>query len=102
MMPERTEHHWAVDAIEEGMARIEEDGRRTLTIPVHLLPSGVKEGQLLLVTRTTSAETKGKAVVLSICVDETATANAARDSKAMTAKMLAESKKRDRGGDVTL
>jgi hypothetical protein len=99
-MEERSEHMWAVDGIEEGVARVEEDGDRMLTIPLHLLPAGVKEGQLLHVTRTSSAD-QGS-VHLSIAVDWEATDTAVRDSKAQTTEMLSESRKRDHGGDVSL
>src|SRR6476646_6593389 len=43
-------HRWAVDGISDGMARVEEDGERMITVPAYLLPAGVREGQVLQVT----------------------------------------------------
>jgi len=97
-MAKSTEHRWVVDGIEEGMARVEE-GERMLTLPIHLLPAGVREGQILRVTR--SAETK-ESVTLVVAVDAEATARALADSRAATERAMAASKKRDRGGDVAL
>lgn len=99
-MTERTEHRWSVDGIEEGVARIEEDGERMLHIPWHLLPAGVMEGQLLRVTR--SSASGPESIVVTIAIDHAATAESLRKSKATTAQAMAESKKRDAGGDVAL
>jgi hypothetical protein len=93
------EHRWAVDGIEEGVARIEEDGERMLSVPIHLLPPGTQEGQVLRVTRTPGA---GGAQQLSIVVDEKETDRALKRSQAATAEALAESKRRDPGGNVSL
>lgn len=38
---------WVVDQIEEGEASIEVDGRGTFTVPLWLLPQGVREGDVL-------------------------------------------------------
>lgn len=98
-MAERTEHRWVVDGIEEGMARVEEDGERMLTVPVYLLPGGVGEGQILRVTRGPATK---ESVTLVISIDADATARALARSRAKTARTMAASKKRDPGGDVTL
>ena len=95
-----TGHSWSIDSIEEGMARIEEDGGRMLTVPVAMLPKGAKEGQLLRVTL--SNEAGGKSVPTSITIDHAATAAALKKSAATTAQAMKDSAKRDRGGDVTL
>jgi hypothetical protein len=93
-----TEHRWTIDAVEEGIARIEEDGARMMRLPSYLLPSGAREGQILRVTtRPGKAKTE-----LTIEIDEAATAAARAKSKAQTAATMAASKKRDRGGDVAL
>ena len=95
-----TEHSWSVDGIEEGVARIEEDGVRTLSIPQHLLPTGVVEGQLLRVTR---ASVSGpESIVVTIAVDHAATTASLRKSSATMAQAMDESAKRDKGGNVAL
>jgi len=99
-MTRRTSHRWAVDGIEEGMARIEEDGERMITVPVYLLPAGVREGQVLQVTLAAGKE-KGTLVV-TVAADEEATADSLATSKATTARAMAQSRKRDGGGDVAL
>jgi hypothetical protein len=91
-------HLWAIDGIEEGMARIEEDGKRIITVPRYLLPANAREGQLLRVTR---AEATGK-LTLTVTVDEQATAAALEKSAATVRRAMAASRKRDPGGDVAL
>ncbi|MDQ6634898.1 MAG: DUF3006 domain-containing protein [Gemmatimonadota bacterium] len=97
-MTDPTQHLWTIDSIEEGIARIEEDGERIIRIPRYLLPSGAREGQIL---RVTSNPAKGK-TELTIEIDEAATAVALAKSKAQSAATMAASKKRDPGGDVAL
>jgi hypothetical protein len=92
-------HRWAVDAIEEGVARIEEDGARMITVPRHLLPAGVEEGQLLSVIR---GESSSGSVQITIAIDEEATRDALERSTTIVARASTESKKRDPGGDVAL
>ena len=99
-MNEPTEHRWAVDGIEEGVARIEEDGDRMINIPAHLLPPGVKEGQLLRVTRAPGSDRAS--LVLTIALDRAGTAEVRSTSKATMDDAMAASKKKDRPGDVTL
>src|SRR5947209_13163106 len=69
-MPEST-HVWRIDGIEEGAARVEEDGKRMITLPSHLLPAGAREGHVVRVTRTEAG--KGS-VTLTLVVDTAATA----------------------------
>ena len=97
-MPDQA-HVWRIDGIEEGVARVEEDGEGMITLPRHLLPAGAREGQVVRVTRT--ATDKGS-VTLTLIVDEAATAGEADRSRAQTAAILAQSKKRDPGGNVSL
>jgi hypothetical protein len=99
-MTRPTSHRWAVDAIEEGMARIEEDGERMITVPLYLLPSGVREGQVLQVSPAPGKD-RGTLVV-TVAADEEATAESIAKSKATMARAMAQSRKRDRGGDVAL
>jgi hypothetical protein len=97
-MPKPRDHVWAVDALDEQSARVEEDGKRMLTIPRHLLPANAREGQLLRVKRT---EENG-VVTLTVTADEQATAAAQRSSAKLTTRTSIESKKHDPGGDVAL
>ena len=99
-MTKRGGHLWAVDGIEEGMARIEEDGDRMITVPVYLIPTGIREGQLLRVTSTTGED--DGTLLVTVVIDEKATADALAKSKATTAKTMSASKKHDPGGDVAL
>lgn len=90
---------WRIDGIEERVARIEEDGERMLSLPASLLPSGVKEGQRLRVTRIADGK---KRLTLVIEIDVDGTAAELEKSKAQTSAALARSKKRDPGGNVAL
>ena len=99
-MAKRTSRRWAIDAIEEGMARIEEDGERMITVPAYLLPARAREGQVFQVT-TAPGEDKGTLVV-TVAADEAATAESLAKSKATMAGAMAKSRKRDAGGDVAL
>ena len=92
-------HVWRIDGIEEGVVRVEEDGERIITLPRHLLPAAAREGQVVRVTRAASG--KG-GVTLTMTIDDDATAAEADRSRAQTSAILAQSKKRDPGGNVSL
>ena len=92
-------HVWVIDGIEEGVARIEEDGNRILAVPQELLPSAAREGHVLSVVRDASDPHRASLVV---SVDETATAAALERSRASTQAIASASRKRDPGGDVAL
>ena len=92
-------HVWRIDGIEDGVARVEEDGERMITLPRHLLPASAREGQVVRVTR--SASDKGS-VTLTLAIDDAATAAEADRSRAQTSAILARSKTRDPGGNVSL
>src|SRR5215212_2989519 len=64
-------HVWRIDGIEEGVARVEEDGERMITLPRHLLPAGAREGQVVRVTRAASGK---RSVTLTMTIDDAATA----------------------------
>jgi hypothetical protein len=95
-----TEHTWSVDSIEEGVARVEEDGERMLTLPSHVLPAGTTQGQILRVTRRTAPN--GDPIVISVAIDAAATKTSLRTSARKTAQIATESRKKDPGGDVAL
>ena len=107
-MPERpdkgeqtaSDHTWSVDSIEEGVARVEEDGKHVFTVPSRVLPAGTTEGQILRVTRKTAQN--GDPIVVRIAIDAAATASALETSARKTAQIADASRKGDRGGDVSL
>jgi hypothetical protein len=99
-MSRRGAHRWAVDGISDGVARIEEDGERMISVPAYLLPAGIREGQVLRVTSAAGKE-QGTLVV-TVAIDDAATVSALARSKATTASAMAKSRKRDPGGDVAL
>src|SRR5687768_16472506 len=90
---------WRIDAIEERVARIEQDGGEMITLPVSLLPAGAKEGQRLSVTRTTDGR---RGLTLAIVIDAEGTSEERAASARQTAAALARSRKRDPGGNVAL
>ena len=96
-MERRREHRWAVDGLGEETARVLEDGVRTITVPVYLLPPGVKEGDVLRLSRS---EERGGSVQITVELNEAVTARAlARSRRALERARLA-SEQIDRGGDV--
>ena len=97
-MPEQS-FVWRIDGIEDGVARVEEDGKRMITLPSHLLPAGAREGQVVRVTRTASGK---ESVALTLLIDDAATSSEADRSRAQTAAIAARSKQRDPGGNVSL
>ena len=95
-----SQHTWSVDSIEEGTVRVEEDGSRMLSVSLSVLPAGIREGQILRVSRSLTAD--DQPIVHSVAIDSAATAAALDASARKTAQAAAESRKGDRGGDVTL
>jgi hypothetical protein len=94
VMSKHSKHMWVVDVIEEASASIEVDGRAVTPIPAWLLPEGVKEGDVLLVTHD-RGEAKS---ALLIETDPDATRKALDKS----AKQVSRKSKNDRGGDIQL
>lgn len=79
--------HWTIDSIEEGVAAIELPEGQMIHLPMTLLPSGAKQGQLLRVT---------------LDLDAAATKHAQRKSAAQTKLGSEASRERDPGGDIAL
>ena len=98
-MERQIDHVWAVDELDEEVARIIEDGERLILLPRYLLPPGVAEGQMLVVSR---GEERGGSVQLTVTLDETATQRARVRTGRTLARALAASRKVDPGGDVSL
>jgi hypothetical protein len=98
-MKRRSVHRWVVDAIEEDVVRIVEDGEQVFTLPHSLLPAGLLEGDVCAVVRD---EDDAGEVRLAISTDAPAARRARGQAGASHAHALDASKKRDRGGDVRL
>jgi hypothetical protein len=91
-----TRRTWTVDSIEEGMAALEEEGGRVLRLPLWLLPEGVREGEVLTVSRV---EDGRGGVVLTVRVDREATERALRRSREQLERTPPGN---DPGGDIVL
>ena len=95
----KSQHVWRIDGIEEGIARIEQDGGEMITLPVSLLPAGAREGQRLTVARTADGR---RGITLAIAIDAEGTSAELAASARQTAAARARSRKRDPGGNVAL
>jgi predicted ribosome quality control (RQC) complex YloA/Tae2 family protein len=95
---EHAEHQWIVDSIEEGMASVEVDGDRTITVPLSTLPAGTREGHVLRVRREQSGD--GQRSTLAIELDAAATKRALAESARQARKH--EKQRNDPGGDIVL
>jgi hypothetical protein len=76
---------WVIDAIEEGMASVELEDGKMITIPRAALPKGAKPGD-----------------VLTLDIDHAATKQAVAESAAQVARGREASKRKDKGGDIAL
>lgn len=92
------QHRWVVDAIDELVASIEVDGGQVVNVPRWLLPVRAREGQVLSVRH--DRPTDGARSVLTVEIDEQATAQALRESAAQVQKGVRRSN--DPGGDIIL
>lgn len=93
-MSEREAHRWVVDAIEEGVAAIEEDGQRLVHVPVWALPAGTREGDVLRVSATGDAERVELLVVKDDAARDAALARSAARERPRNPK--------DEGGPIRL
>ena len=94
-----TRHTWAIDKLEEGTASIEHDGDRMFNVPRSLIPRDAREGDVLDVLITTSAENRDEIVAVDVRVDRDATTAA---TAASAAQVKRASRGRDPGGDIAL
>ena len=74
----RKEHSWAIDVIEESVARVQVDGLGRMHVPQWMLPRGVREGDVLSVHHDVTRDKS----VLTIAHDAAATEAARRAAKA--------------------
>jgi SOS-response transcriptional repressor LexA len=95
-MPDQR-HRWVVDSIEESVASIEVDGKDMITVPLSLLPDGLRDGDVLRVQVTRPAKARS---VLTIDIDAKATTKALAESDAQVKKHA--NQPNDPGGDITL
>jgi hypothetical protein len=86
---------WVVDSIEEGIAAVHEEGAGMVRLPAWMLPSGVREGDVLAVEQAVDAD---GASSLRIAVDRAATEDALRRSR----EQVSRAARRDPGGDIVL
>lgn len=94
-MPQPPPLRYVVDAIEEDVAAVEADGR-LLHLPLALLPRGVREGDVLAVTRSDDGD---GGCVLRLRLDGAATDRALRRSRAQLDALPPQA---DPGGDIVL
>ena len=95
-----SEQRWVVDAVAEGVARVEVDGDRVVSVPAWLLPAGASEGDVLRVTREREP---GRAVV-TIERDAWATHRARADAEGRAGERAGETPAggEDATGDIEL
>jgi hypothetical protein len=86
---------WVVDSVEEGIAAVNDDDGRILHVPVWILPSGAREGDVLSLARTADGD---GACTVRIAVDRAATDEALRISREQVERRLPH----DPGGDIIL
>ena len=91
----RHRHRWTVDSIEEGVARVEVDGERMISVPAWLLPEDAAEGEGRRVTHARAGERSR----LTVARDEGATGEALERSARQLDDMPAAT---DGGGDIEL
>jgi hypothetical protein len=85
---------WTVDAVEEGIAALQANGK-LLHLPLGLLPPGVREGDVLVVEREEQAD----ASTLHIRIDRAATEAALQRSRD---QLDAVRRTNDPGGGIVL
>ena len=81
------------------MARVLEDGVRTIVIPVYLLPPGAKAGDVFGVSRS---DERGGSVHIAVTANDGAALQAQARARRALERALAASKRNDPGGDVAL
>ena len=88
---------WVIDSIEEGVASVEVDGTTMITVPLWLLPRGVKQG-LILAVRHERPPTDAQSA-LRLDIDEAATSRARAASAAQVNKGSRQAN--DPGGNIS-
>lgn len=94
-MPEARPFRYVVDSVEENVAALEGDGG-LLHLPLALLPTGVREGDVLAVSR---AEDGDGGCTLRVRIDRAGTAEALRRSRVQLDALPPQA---DPGGDIVL
>ncbi|MDQ2666544.1 MAG: DUF3006 domain-containing protein [Gemmatimonadota bacterium] len=95
-MPNSLKQRWVIDSIEASIASVEVDGATMITVPMALLPSGIKQGDIVSVGFDGAQTSARTAVVFEI--DEAAIAQARAHSAAQVGKAAPQGN--DPGGDL--
>lgn len=90
-------HRWVLDVLEEDSASVEVDGREARSVPRWLLPSDVREGDVLAVVH----ERDGERSRITIARDAEAT-RAAYAKSAAQVQQTGSRSPTDPGGNITL
>lgn len=93
-MTSSDDHRWTIDAIEDGIARVELDNGESFAVPSWLLPREARAGSVLH-ARYDAADERS---TLRLWVDPDETAGALERS----AEQLAAQPVDERGGDIVL
>jgi len=96
----REMHRWVIDSIADHVAVIEVDGAAMVRLPQWMLPRRATEGQVLHAKH--EVDRNGQRSVLTIEIDEVATAAALDASNAQVDAIRKASAQHDPGGDVKL
>lgn len=91
------EQRWVIDSIEENIASVEIDGHTMITVPVAILPTGTREGQILKV-RSEGTRSATRALI-SFEYDAAATSAALARSAEQVKKGARQAN--DPGGNIT-
>ena len=90
-------HTWVIDSMEENSASVEQDGSTVFQVPRSLLPAGVREGDVCIVSFSDSGTDRARKVTVQL--DEKATQAAKARSAAQVAP---QGKSNDPGGPIKL
>lgn len=89
-----TTHRWIVEMMDSGIARVEVDGKQMMSLPVSLLPFGVREGDVLAVEHNRRPSSSA----ISMALDPEAKSRLLEESR----RQGTTRSKNDKPGDVTL
>lgn len=87
---------WVIDALEDGIGRLEAPDGRTFHVPQVWLPLRINEGDHLRITQTSAGD--GTVLELTIRVDP----EAAVEQRLRMDEQVARLRARDPGGDISL
>jgi hypothetical protein len=91
-------HHWRIDSMENGVARLEPPQGRRMYLPAAWLPADARENDLLRLR----SERDGDSSTLRFERDVEATEAALQHSRDQVERIRRASRERDPGGDIAL